>query len=72
MKSVVWILIAALIVLHQDVWFWEDDRLAFGFLPVGLAYHVGLSLACVVTWFLATRYAWPVEDGDENSAGTDA
>jgi hypothetical protein len=25
---------------HQDLWFWRDSTLVFGFLPVGLAYHV--------------------------------
>lgn len=62
MKVLVWMLIAGLILLHQDVWFWEDGRLVLGFLPVGLAWHVGLSLAAALVWWLATRYAWPVED----------
>lgn len=62
MKLVVWILLLLLIILHQDFWFWTDDTLVAGFLPIGLAYHVGLSLAASVVWWLATRYAWPADD----------
>ncbi len=68
MKNVVWGLVVLLVVLHQDVWFWDDDQtLFFGFLPIGLAYP-GLSVAAAVTWFLATKYAWPdVLDENESS-----
>ena len=62
MKHIVWILLLLLIVLHQDFWFWTDDTLVAGFMPIGLAYHVGLSLAASVVWWLATKYAWPVDD----------
>ena len=64
MKFFVWGLIVLLIVLHQDFWFWSDGTLLFGFLPVGVGYHVGISLAAAVVWFLATKYAWP--DGLES------
>lgn len=59
MNKVVWGLVVLLIILHQDVWFWEDRTLWFGFLPVGLAFHVGISLAAAATWYLATLYCWP-------------
>lgn len=64
MKKVVWGLVALLFILHQDVWFWTDDTLIFGFLPIGLAYHAGLSVAAAVTWFLAVKFAWPAELDD--------
>ena len=68
MKNVVWGLVVLLVILHQDVWFWEDGTLVFGFLPVTLLYHAGLSVAAAVTWFLATRYAWPeILEEDEAS-----
>ncbi|MEQ8790943.1 MAG: DUF3311 domain-containing protein [Pirellulaceae bacterium] len=67
MKYVVWILIALLVVLHQDVWFWDDPQLLFGFLPVGLAYHMVLSLAAAAVWLLATIVAWPVDDEEIKS-----
>jgi hypothetical protein len=59
MKYVVWGLVFALIVLHQDNWLWEDGTLVFGFLPIALLYHAGISLAAALTWLLATKYAWP-------------
>ena len=59
MKLFVWGLIVLLIVLHQDFGFWSDGTLLFGFLPIGVGYHVGISIAAAVVWFLATKYAWP-------------
>lgn len=61
MKHVVWLLVLLLIILHQDNWFWTDASLVFGFLPVGLFYHAGISVAAGVTWYLATLYCWPKE-----------
>lgn len=57
-------------VLHQDVWFWRTARpLVFGFLPVGLAYHAGYSVAAALLMALLVRTAWPShleeEDGDQ-------
>lgn len=61
MKAVVWGLVALLMIIHQDLWFWDDPTLVFGFLPIGLAYHLALSLAAAFTWYLATVYCWPEE-----------
>lgn len=57
-----WLLASALTVvalLHQDFWFWKAKTLLFGFLPVGLAYHMGYSLLASLTLWLLVRYAWP-------------
>jgi hypothetical protein len=52
--------IAALYVLHQDLWFWRAARpLVFGFLPVGLAYHAAFCVASAVLMWALTRLAWP-------------
>lgn len=59
MKYLVWILVAVLIIAHQDFWFWETHEFVFGFLPIGLAYHIGLSIAAACVWYLAVKYAWP-------------
>jgi hypothetical protein len=60
-------LLAALFVLHQDVWLWREPRLVCG-LPAGLAYHVGFCLATAAALLLAVRWSWPrevpVDDGD--------
>lgn len=62
MQKLVWALVLLLLVLHQDNWFWEDDTLVFGFMPIALFYHACISIAASVTWFLATRFAWPADD----------
>lgn len=56
---IVWGLVVLLIILHQDNWFWNDPRLVFGFIPIGLFYHACLSIAASCTWFLAIKLAWP-------------
>lgn len=59
MKILVIIAGIVLFVLHQDFWNWEVDRLVFGFMPVGLAYHALYSIAAALFWALAIRFAWP-------------
>ena len=59
MRYFVWMLVALLVVLHQDYWQWDDASLVFGFLPYTLAYHAGVSIAAAVVWMLATRWSWP-------------
>jgi len=61
MRHAVWFLIFLLIVLHQDNWFWDDATLVFGFMPIGLFYHVCISLAAGAVWYLATLHCWPKE-----------
>jgi len=51
--------VLAVVALHQDVWYWTDRRLVFGFLPVGLAWHVGYCLLAAATMALLVRFAWP-------------
>lgn len=59
MKAVVWGLVLLLVVIHQDLWNWNNDRLVFGFMPITLAYHAAISLAAGIVWFLAINFAWP-------------
>lgn len=62
--------IAALYLLHQDLWFWTEARpLVFGFLPIGLAYHAAYCIGAAALMFALTRAAWPAHlerahDGD--------
>ena len=52
--------VIGLYVLHQDLWFWREARpLVFGFMPIGLFYHVVYTLAVTVVLWLLVRYAWP-------------
>ena len=59
MKYIIWGLVLLLVILHQDNWNWEDESLVFGFMPLTLLYHASLSIAASITWWLATKYAWP-------------
>ena len=76
MRALVWIIVGALLVLHQDFWLWDSQTLVFGFLPSGLAYHAAFSVAAAATWALAVRFAWPSElerwadefDGEDSAA----
>jgi hypothetical protein len=62
MRYVVWGLLLSLAVLHQSGIASDSTHLLFGFLPTGLAFHIGISLAAGATWLLATLYAWPIDD----------
>lgn len=66
MKKSFWVLILALILLHQDFWFWDSTTLVGGFMPIGLAYHVGISLAATLLWLSVCLFSWP-EELDEPS-----
>lgn len=57
-------LVVALLILHQDNWFWTDDTLVFGFMPIGLFYHSIISIAASSVWFLSTRIAWPIDEDE--------
>ena len=63
----VWGLVVLLLIIHQDNWFWDDNTLVFGFMPIGLLYHAGISIAAATTLYLATLFAWP-EELDEATA----
>jgi hypothetical protein len=52
--------VAALYVLHQDVWNWRTPRpLVFGFVPIGLFYHACFAAAASLLMWLLVTYAWP-------------
>lgn len=72
MKKLAIVFVLALIVLHQDFWNWHTyEPLVFGFIPIGLAWHVGISLAAgALSWFMVT-YCWPkdVDALEESTAG---
>ncbi len=57
------LLVAMVIVfylLHQDFWNWRATYpLVFGFLPIGLFYHVSYTLAVTLLIWLLVKYEWP-------------
>lgn len=72
-----WLLVAVVLVvlaLHQDVWLWTNKTLVFGFLPIGMAYHIGYSFLASLLMALLVRYAWPahLEQTVDGSAGSEA
>lgn len=71
MKLLIYGLIVLLCIVHQDFWYWNDSTLVFGFMPIGLAYHAGISITAAVLWALAIKYCWPGEVAklDDASAG---
>ena len=58
-RKLVWTFIAVLGVVHYDFWFWSDDSLVFGFMPIGLFYQALISLFAGVAWALVVKHAWP-------------
>jgi hypothetical protein len=70
MKIFAWILVLALLIAHQDYWNWDSDLRMFYGLPIGLVYHIGLSIAAAVVWWIVCLEAWPKDDlaGDAKSA----
>lgn len=72
--AVFWVLVATLVGAQQCSLFWQDGAagktteqlsaeigqgLVLGFLPAPLFYHVCVSLAAVVVWWIGTIVAWP-------------
>ena len=58
-SKLVWTGVVLLFVLHHDFWFWGSKTLVFGFMPIGLFYHLMFSLAAAGIWAAAVKWAWP-------------
>ena len=58
-KALVWGLFLLLFIAHQDFWWWDDETLILGFMPIGLAYHALFSIGCAALGWLAIKIAWP-------------
>lgn len=72
MRSIVWPLLALLVILHHDFWFWNDATLVAGWFPIGLLYHVGLSIVAAGFWMFAVKCAWPRYLAEELSGTAEA
>jgi len=68
----IWFLVVglALAALHQDFWLWDDGRLIFDFLPIGLGYHAGYSIIVTLFWAAVVTWAWPSSTGQLNKTAT--
>lgn len=61
LRAALYIALAAVFLLHQDFWLWDDARMLFG-LPIGLTYHVLYCLVVAGLMALLVRFAWPRVD----------
>lgn len=52
-------LVIGMILLHQDFWFWKSTYLVFGFIPIGLAYHIAYSLLAACMFAVLVWKYWP-------------
>jgi hypothetical protein len=66
-RALLYAALAALYVLHNDLWLWNDPRLVLG-LPVGLAYHVGFCVAAAAVLGALVAVAWPPQTSSGASA----
>jgi hypothetical protein len=62
-RTLLVVAVVALYILHQDYWFWNTPYLfgaiPFGFIPIGLLYQAGFSVAASLLMWLLVKYAWP-------------
>ena len=54
-----WGLMLLVTILHFDLWNWDTTEVVFGFMPVGLAWQAGISLAAAAVWALLMNVGWP-------------
>ena len=69
-RSLLAVAIIALYLLHQDFWFWRAATpIVFGFLPIGLFYHLCYTLVISILMWALVKYAWPshLEDEDKEA-----
>jgi hypothetical protein len=68
MRKLAWSLLGLLVILHHDFWFWHDPTLVAGWFPIGLLYHVGLSIVAAGFWLFVVKCVWPSALADEQSS----
>ena len=69
-RSLLTITILALIILHQDFWFWRTaDPVVFGFIPIGLFYHACYTVAASLVMWMLVKQVWP-DHLEEEDAGS--
>lgn len=53
------VIVIIVALLHHDFWFWDDQTLVMGFMPIGLMYHMFFSIASAALWAITMKIAWP-------------
>ena len=64
MKIVLYAALAALILLHNDFWYWDDATRVLG-LPIGFTYHILYCVAGSAMMTLLVKLAWPARLEEE-------
>lgn len=72
-KLLLFLMIAGVYILHQDNWNWKSTDIVLGFLPIGLAYHVGYSILAAIMMAVLVKFAWPthLEESEPHDANAD-
>lgn len=64
-------LLIVLVALHHDFWLWNDSTLVGDWMPIGLAYHIVLSIVAAAFWLIAVKAAWPVKETPQSEVSND-
>ena len=65
MKSIFYLGLALLYLLHNDLWFWNDASIVMG-IPIGLFYHILYCFAASLLMLALVKFAWPEHLETEN------
>ena len=57
-RRLLYLILAALFVLHNDFWWWNDSTSVLG-MPIGLTYHLLFCFVVAGTMWLLVQHAWP-------------
>ena len=68
-KNVFWVAVLLLGLGQQWSGYLSTETVVLGFLPAPLFYHVVVSLAAVVVWWIGTVVAWPDDTLDAMDSG---
>ena len=65
-KSILYVALAVLFLLHNDFWLWDNPKMLLG-LPIGLIYHIGFCVAASLLMALIINQAWPSHLQEEDT-----
>ena len=70
MRILVIVLILLLAIIHHDWWWWDaKEPRGLGVMPIGLAWHAGISLAAGLVGLVAVKCCWPDHLDEEEETG---
>ncbi|NKB65804.1 MAG: DUF3311 domain-containing protein [Candidatus Latescibacteria bacterium] len=63
-RWMLYLALAVLYLLHNDLWLWDDGTRLLG-LPIGLLYHIAFCLVAALLMGLLVTHAWPYLPEDD-------